>query len=95
MTDKLAPSERHAYVCKGQTVYEWDQTLSDVNIYVQLPSGVSARQLYVDITSTHIKIGIKPNPPYLDVSWPWHLLLEGALFSNDTQGLEHRKMMLA
>ena len=72
MSDKLAPSERHAYVHQGSTVYEWDQTLSDVNIYVQLPNGVSARQLYVDITSTHIKIGIQPNPPYLDVSWPWH-----------------------
>ena len=67
MSDRLAPSERHAYVHQGRTIYEWDQTLSELNLYVQLPPGVKAKQLYVDISSSHLRIGIKPNPPYLDV----------------------------
>ncbi len=67
MSDKLAPSERHAYVHQGRTIYEWDQTLSDLNVYVQLPTGVRAKQLFVDISSSHLRVGIKPNPPYLDV----------------------------
>ena len=67
MTDKLAPSKKHAFVHQGQKVYEWDQTLSEVNIYIELPRGVSAKQLYVEISTRHIKIGIKPQPPYLDV----------------------------
>jgi hypothetical protein len=36
MGDQLAPSERHKYVHEGKVVYEWDQTLSEVNIYVQV-----------------------------------------------------------
>lgn len=67
MSDRLAPSERHAHVHQGRTIYEWDQTLSELNLYVQLPTGVKAKQLYVDISSSHLRIGIKPNPPYLDV----------------------------
>ena len=27
MAEKLAPSERHAYIVNGRTIYEWDQTL--------------------------------------------------------------------
>lgn len=67
MTDKLAPSDRHAYTYEGRRIYEWDQTLSEVNIYVEVPAGVRAKQLSIDIQRTHIKIGIKGNPPYLDV----------------------------
>ena len=67
MSDRLAPSERHAYVHQGRTIYEWDQTLSELNLYLQLPPGVKAKQLFVDISSSHLRIGIKPNPPYLDV----------------------------
>jgi hypothetical protein len=49
-------------------VYEWDQTVSEVNLYVSVPPGVRAKQLYVDILQTHIKFGMHPNPPFLDVS---------------------------
>ncbi len=51
-----------------QLVYEWDQTVSEVNLYVSVPPGVRAKQLYVDILQTHIKFGMHPNPPFLDVS---------------------------
>lgn len=68
MTDKLAPSDRYKYIHEGRTIYEWDQTLSEVNIYIEVPAGVKAKQLFVDISSTHISLGIRPNPPYLDVS---------------------------
>lgn len=70
MSERLAPSERHRVISQGQTVYEWDQTLSEVNLYVQLPPGVKGKQLFVDISSSHLRFGIKPNPPYLDVRLP-------------------------
>jgi len=70
MSDKLASSNKFKFVCAGKTVYEWDQTLSEVNVYIEVPAGVKAKQLYVDITSTHVRLGIHPNPPYLDVSFP-------------------------
>ncbi len=66
--DRVAPTERHAFKHNNQTVYEWDQAFSEVNIYIQVPQGVRAKQLDVGITSTHLAVGIRGNPPYLDVS---------------------------
>ncbi len=50
MSDRLAPVTKLAYVHGDQTVYEWDQTLGEVNVYIRLPAGVRAKQLYVDIS---------------------------------------------
>lgn len=68
MADRLAPSDRHKYVYGGQTVYEWDQTLTEINMYVQVPPGLRAKDLYCDIQKSHLKLGMHPNPPYMDVS---------------------------
>lgn len=68
MTDKLAPDKRHEYLHQGRKVYEWDQTLQEVNIYVDTPPGVRACDMFCDIAKQHVKLGIKPNPPYMDVS---------------------------
>lgn len=65
--EALAPSERHKFTHNGRVIYEWDQTLTEVNLYVPVPAGVRAKDLAIDIQSTHLKIGIKGNPPYLDV----------------------------
>lgn len=51
----------------GQKIYEWDQSLDEVNVYIDLPSGVKAKQLACDILPNHLRVGIKGNPPYLDV----------------------------
>ena len=59
---------RHQFRHQDQVVYEWEQTLNDINIYIQVPAGVKGKQIYVDLENTHIKVGIKPNPPYLEVS---------------------------
>ncbi|KAK9810223.1 hypothetical protein WJX72_006960 [[Myrmecia] bisecta] len=42
------------------------ETLTEVNIYCKVPQGVKAKQLYVDIDSKHLRVGIQPNPPYLN-----------------------------
>jgi len=67
MTDKLAPSERHVFQHDGRKVYEWDQTLSEVNLYIETPPGVRAKELFCDITKQHVKFGVKGNPPFLDL----------------------------
>lgn len=80
MVDQLAPSERHSFIHQGRKVYEWDQTLTEVNIYVTLPEGVRARELFVELSSNHLRLGIKPNPPYLDVClkpFPFFILFFG------------------
>ncbi|GAQ86724.1 Nuclear distribution protein C [Klebsormidium nitens] len=66
MSEKLAPDRRHAFVHHGQKIYEWDQSLDEVNVYIDLPSGVKAKQLDCDVLPNHLRVGIKGNPPYLD-----------------------------
>ena len=45
----------------GQLIYEWDQGLDEVNIYINPPPGIKASLLDISITSTHLSIGIKGN----------------------------------
>ena len=65
-----------------RVVYEWDQNIEEVNIYIdppkfllakhkaefqkQLQPGEKLPELEIKITSTHIKIGLKGTPPFLD-----------------------------
>ncbi|CAN1282333.1 NudC domain-containing protein 2 [Linum perenne] len=66
MAEKLAPEKRHSFVHNGKTVFEWDQTLDEVNLYIDRPTGVRPQQFHCVIGSTHLTIGIKGSPPYLD-----------------------------
>ena len=66
MGDQLAPTERHAFRHEGRVVYEWDQTLEEVNMYVEVPPGVTAKVLAVRIDTDEVAIGIRGNPPYLE-----------------------------
>lgn len=40
---------------------------SEVNIYIEVPAGVPAKQLAVVIKPQHLSVGIKELPPYLNV----------------------------
>ena len=70
MSDRVGPTERHKYVHQGQLVYEWDQTLADISLYVQVPQGVKARDLQVDIKADFLGFGIRGSPPFLSVRCP-------------------------
>lgn len=67
MAEKLAPSKRHQFTHQGRVIYEWNQSLEEVNLFIEVPPGVSAKQLEVEVTGSQLKIGLKGNPPYLDV----------------------------
>ncbi|XP_074579357.1 uncharacterized protein LOC141835864 [Curcuma longa] len=66
MAEKLAPEKRHSFVNGGQKVFEWDQTLEEVDMYIDLPSNVPKKLFYCKIQSEHLEVGIKGNPPYLN-----------------------------
>jgi hypothetical protein len=51
----------------GQTVYEWEQSLEEVHCYIKPPPGITARQFDIKIGSKHLRVGIKGNPPFIDV----------------------------
>ena len=46
-------------------VYEWEQTIEEVCLFVQVPAGVRARDLGVSIAAREVSVGIRGNPPYL------------------------------
>ncbi|XP_022642555.1 nudC domain-containing protein 2 isoform X1 [Vigna radiata var. radiata] len=70
MAEKLAPEKRHSFIHNGEKVFEWDQTLDEVNIYINLPPNVHSKQFYCKIQSKHLELGIKGNPPYLNHDLP-------------------------
>lgn len=49
-------------------MYEWEQSLEEVNLYIETPPGVTADRVDCKITPKHIRLGIKGNPPFIDVS---------------------------
>ena len=65
MGDQLAPTERHAFRHEGRVVYEWDQTLEEVNMYVEVPPGVTAKVLAVRIDTDEVARH-QGQPPYLE-----------------------------
>ena len=70
MSEKVGPTERHKYHHQGQLVYEWDQTLADISLYVQVPPGVRAKDLQVDIKADSVAFGLRGSPPFLSVRNP-------------------------
>jgi hypothetical protein len=67
MADQLAPSARHVYAHDGRKIYEWDQTVSEVNVYVEVPAGVKSKAVFCDISINHLKFGLQGNPAFLDM----------------------------
>jgi len=60
-------SERKKFEHNGQIVYEWEQNLNEVLIFVSPPAGIKASIIDCKITTTHLSLGIKGNPPFVDV----------------------------
>ena len=57
----------HPHVVNGRTVYSWSQTLDDVTLVVADLPPVPASAFAVSIAATRLTLGLKGNPPYLDV----------------------------
>ena len=80
-TPKGSEGNRHAFQHNGQTVYEWDQTLDEVNIWIKPPPGVLAQHLDIEITCTKLRIGIKENPPFLNESLGGEVIVKESFWS--------------
>ncbi|XP_077222509.1 HSP20-like chaperones superfamily protein isoform X4 [Tasmannia lanceolata] len=66
MDENLAPEKRHSFLHGDQKVFDWDQTLEEVNMYIPLPTNAPPKIFYCKIQSKHVEVGIKGNPPYLN-----------------------------
>lgn len=50
--------------------YYWEQTLTEITVNIQIPEGVTSKQLTVDIAKAHLKVGVKGQPLMID--GPFH-----------------------
>ena len=63
---KKGTEGRYKYEYQGRTIYEWEQTLEEVNIYVNPPPGVPRNMYDIEITHSHLRIGLKGASPFID-----------------------------
>jgi hypothetical protein len=61
-----SPSPRRAFTHEGRVIYEWEQGLDEVLVYITPPPGARASMLVVSITPSRVAVGVKGVPPYLE-----------------------------
>jgi hypothetical protein len=82
LDNKPSVKGRQPFVYNGNTVYEWEQSLEEIFIYVKAPDcileknreevkknlqpGQQAPKIEVKFTPTHLSFGLKGLPCYLD-----------------------------
>uniref|UniRef100_A0A7S1UPZ0 CS domain-containing protein n=1 Tax=Grammatophora oceanica TaxID=210454 RepID=A0A7S1UPZ0_9STRA len=64
VTRKDPKTGRYIFEHNGHTVYEWEQSLEDVTMYIPTPPGTTGSKLLVDISSRHLKVGLKGHDRY-------------------------------
>nr|XP_023913642.1 disease resistance protein RLM3-like [Quercus suber] len=47
--------------------YSWTQTLEEVTLNVPVPTGTKSRSVVCEIKKNHLKVGLKGQPPIIDV----------------------------
>ena len=58
---------RYKFEYQGRTIYEWEQSLEEVNLYIEPPPGLPRHMIVIEITHKHLKVGIKGHDQvYLD-----------------------------
>lgn len=55
--------ERVSVSLGGREIYQWEQTLDEVNIYVPQPAGVPAKAIGCELEVAHIRLGINLKSP--------------------------------
>ena len=62
----LSYSKRKRVEHGGRVVYEWEQELDEVNVYIPTPPDLPSKALSVVIAPRRLTVGIRGNPAYLD-----------------------------
>jgi len=63
---KKTKDGRYIFEHDGHTVYEWEQSLEECNIYIRPPPGVTKHHLDIEITTDRLRIGLKGSDPFID-----------------------------
>jgi len=77
-----------------RVIYEWEQELDEVNMFIEAPPGLPATGITCSIKPTHVTIGIKGNPPYIDEDLGG-LVVEKESFWTYEDGIIHLQLQKA
>mmetsp|Transcript_7152 Transcript_7152/g.15778 ORF Transcript_7152/g.15778 Transcript_7152/m.15778 type:complete len:158 (+) Transcript_7152:169-642(+) len=97
MSEKIE-KRRLTYQHQGRTIYEWEQSLEDITIYIVPPPGVTAKMIDCKITAKTMTLGLKGNPPFLNETFEqpvnsgdsYWTIEDGALTISLTKGSKGR-----
>jgi hypothetical protein len=57
---------RFKFEHEGRTIYEWEQSLEEVNIYIEPPPNLPRQLIDISIQHTHLTVGVRDTPPFID-----------------------------
>jgi hypothetical protein len=60
----------HTFRHGERIIYEWAQTREEVTVFVRAPPGVRASEVDCEVQCTRLRLGLKGNPPYVEVRAP-------------------------
>lgn len=55
---------------QGALPYKWTQTIKDLDVTIQIPGNIKGKDLDVVLTKTKIKVAIRGQTAFIDVSPP-------------------------
>ncbi len=51
-----------------QVIYEWEQSLEELNVYIRPPPGITASMILCEIAANHVTLGLRgSNDKFLNV----------------------------
>ena len=88
--DAIAASSsagRQKFEHNGRVIYEWEQSMEEVLMYVTPPEGVTARMIDCTITSNRLKLGLTGNPPFINEETFDTVVVDESFWTMDDSGV--------
>ena len=89
ITTKDSTTGRYLFSYDNQTIYEWEQTLDEVNMYIPIPPTHSrASDFIVTITPRQLSVGLQHHDRFFIDEPTWSLVdtTESSWYLDDTSG---------
>ena len=64
-----------------RTIYEWEQSIDEVVMFIEPPKGVMAKHLDIEISPKRLRVGIKGNPPFLNLDLFSEVFVESSVWT--------------
>ena len=71
----------------GQTdKYQWEQSLNEVTVNIEIPAGTTSKQLVVDMTQKKLKVGLKGQPLLIEGEFCKPIKVDDSLWCIENAG---------